>query len=143
MTKKLISLLLLFFVFAQADENVKHPWYTDFYGNQLFSKFVLDEQLDIPEEFGQLDTTKQDFMMLLSSENIKSLYYSRGYFSLEMKMDIKREYYSLDSMQRGYLFTIKEGDRYKFNGVTIKGSTKEDVEIKETSLNTNQNRYFE
>ncbi|WP_290743120.1 BamA/TamA family outer membrane protein [Fibrobacter sp. UBA4309] len=143
MTKKLISLLLLFFVFAQADENVKHPWYTDFFGNELFSKVVLDEQLDIPEEFGQLDTTKQDFMMLLSSENIKSLYYSRGYFSLEMKMDIRREYYSLDSMQRGYLFTIKEGDRYKFNGVKITGSTKEDVEIKQASLNTNQNRYFE
>ena len=142
MTKKLISLLLLFFVFAQADENVKHPWYTDFFGNELFSKVVLDEQLDIPEEFGQLDTTKQDFMMLLSSENIKSLYYSRGYFSLEMKMELKREYYSLDSMQRGYFFNIKEGDRYKFNEAKIMGTTASDVEIKMTSLKTSQSRVF-
>ncbi len=140
--KRLISLLLFAYVAVCADDNIKHPWYTDFYGNEVFSNTTLEEQLDIPEEFGQLDTTKQDFMMRLSSENIKSLYYSRGYFSLEMKMEIKREYYSLDSMQRGYFFNIKEGDRYKFNEAKIMGTTASDVEIKMTSLKTNQSRVF-
>ena len=139
----LIELLLLAIALVHADENVKHPWYTDFYGNQIFSNFQLNEQLDIPDEFGQLDTTKQDFMMRLSSENIKSLYYSRGYFSLDMKMEIRREFFSIDSMQRGYLFTINEGDRYKFDGVEITGSTQSDVEIKMTSLSTNNKGYFE
>lgn len=140
--KRLISLLLFAYIAVYADDNIKHPWYTDFYGNEVFSNTTLEEQLDIPEEFGQLDTTKQDFMMRLSSENIKSLYYSRGYFSLEMKMEIKREYYSLDSMQRGYFFNIKEGDRYKFNEAKIMGATASDVEIKMTSLKTNQSRVF-
>jgi outer membrane protein assembly factor BamA len=139
----LIALLLLAFALVHADENVKHPWYTDFYGNHIFSNFQLNEQLDIPDEFGQLDTTKQDFMMRLSSENIKSLYYSRGYFSLDMKMEIRREFFSIDSMQRGFLFTINEGERYRFNGVSITGTTTDDVEIKLNALNTNQDRFFE
>ena len=39
--KKLISLLLLSVTFAFADEgsDAKHPWYTDFYGNNIFSSF--------------------------------------------------------------------------------------------------------
>lgn len=143
--KKLISLLLLSVTFAFADEGseAKHPWYTDFYGNNIFSSFQLNEQLDVPEEFGNLDTTKQDFMMRLSSENIKSLYYSRGYFSLDMKMEIRRQYISTDSIVRGYLFTINEGDRYRFNGATITTSTETDVQIKPEALKTNQDRFFE
>ena len=143
--KKLISLLLLSVTFAFADEgsDAKHPWYTDFYGNNIFSSFQLNEQLDVPEEFGNLDTTKQDFMMRLSSENIKSLYYSRGYFSLDMKMEIRRQYISTDSIVRGYLFTINEGDRYRFNGATITTSTETDVQIKPEALKTNQDRFFE
>lgn len=139
----LIALLLLAFALVHAEDNVKHPWYTDFYGNEVFSRSVLEDQLDIPEEFGQLDTTKQDFMMRLSSENIKSLYYARGYFSLDLKMEIRREYFSIDSMQRGFLFTINEGERYRFNGVSITGTTTDDVEIKLNALNTNQDRFFE
>ena len=141
--KKLISLFLCFFSIAFAEEAVKHPWYTEFYGNKVFSNFQLDEQLEIPEEFGQLDTTKQDFMMRLSSENIKSLYYSRGYFSLDMKMEVRRQFYTQDSIQRGYIFSINEGERYKFNGVNIEISGEADVDIQKNDLKTSQNRYFE
>lgn len=141
--KRLISFLLIFASLVFAEEAIKHPWYTEFYGNKIFSNFQLEEQLEIPEEFGQLDTTKQDFLMRLSSENIKALYYSRGYFSLDLKMEIRREYFSADSMQRGYMFNITEGERYKFNGVSINTSENVNVEIKTTSLKTNQNRYFE
>lgn len=141
--KKLICLLLCAFVFVFAEDNMKHPWYTDFYGNKIFSNFQLDEQLDVPEEFGQLDTTKQDFMMRLSSENIKSLYYSRGYFSLNLKMEIRRQYISLDSVQRGYLFTIDEGERYRFKGVQVKYPENTQINIDSTALKTNQDRFFE
>ncbi len=141
--KRIICLLLLAVTFAFADEEVKHPWYTEFYGNQTFSKFQLDEQLEIPEEFGQLDTTKQDFLMRLSTENIKSLYYSRGYFSLDLRMDIQRNIISADSIVRGYQISIREGDRFRFNGVKVISASETDVKIEEKDLNTSQDRFFE
>lgn len=140
--RKTTFFLLCMFIFSFAEETMKHPWYMDFYGNNVFSKFQLEEQLDIPEEFGQLDTTKQDFLMSLSSENIKALYYSRGYFSLNLQMEIRRDHISQDSMQRGYMFTIKEGDRYKFKEVKIIPSTDVDVSIDPSDLITSQDRFF-
>lgn len=141
--KFILTILLLTLSLLYADEGAKHPWYTDFYGNKIFSNFQLEEQLDIPEEFGQLDTAKQDFMMRLSSENIKALYYSRGYFSLNMQLEIKRQYFSRDSMQRGYMFSIDEGERYRFKGTKLSVSSDADVEIDTASLRTNQDRFFE
>jgi len=138
----LISLLCFLVVLAFAEDDVKHPWYMAFNGNTVFSDFQLEEQLDIPEEFGMLDTSKQDFMMRLSSENIKALYYSRGYFSLNLQMDIKREYFSLDSMQRGYMFSINEGERYRFKEVKVNASSNVDVEIKIENLKTSKENYF-
>lgn len=140
--KKIICVLLFLAAAVLADEGVKHPWYVDFDGNKVFSTFQLEEQLDIPDEFGQLDTTKQDFMMRLSAEGIRALYYSRGYYSLDLKMDIRRQYYSLDSMERGYMFSIVEGERYRFSGVSIVAPETKDVEINESSLKTEQDRYF-
>lgn len=87
----LICALLFFSSIAFADNDDKSPWSVSIEGNKIFSKFQLNEQLDIPDEFGQLDTIKQDFLMRLSSENIKALYYSRGYFSLDLKLEINRE----------------------------------------------------
>ena len=83
--KKILLLLLALTFFSFAEED-KHPWYLDIKGNKAFSNYQLEEQLDIPEEFGKMDTTKQDFMMRLSLENIKALYYSRGYYSLSLTM---------------------------------------------------------
>ena len=76
---KKIALLLLFAFVALFAEGDKHPWYLNIRGNKAFSNFQLEEQLDVPEEFGMMDTTKQDFMMRLSLENIKALYYSHGF----------------------------------------------------------------
>ena len=84
--KKLATLLLFVAVFCFAEED-KHPWYINIEGNKAFSSYQLEEQLDVPEEFGRMDTTKQDFMMRLSLENIKALYYSRGYYSLDLSME--------------------------------------------------------
>ena len=87
----LICALLFFSAISFADSGEKNPWSVIITGNKVFSKFQLNEQLDIPEEFAQLDTIKQDFLMRLSSENVRALYYSRGYYSLDLKMDIVRE----------------------------------------------------
>ena len=141
--KKIVVLLFALASFLFAEEGVKHPWYMSFDGNQVFSNYQLEEQLDIPEEFGRLDTTKQDFLMRLSLENVKALYYSKGYFSLDLKMDIKREYLAQDSIQTGYLFTLSEGERYRFAGTILKMPQTDSVEIDTSSLNTSQDRVFE
>lgn len=98
MTNKILFFLACLIGICLADEGIKNPWYMEFRGNNVFSNFQVEEQIDIPDEFGQLDTTKQDFLMRLSIENLKALYYSRGYFSLEMTLDIRREHITPDSV---------------------------------------------
>ena len=88
---RIILFLLLFVTALCFAEEDKHPWYLNIRGNKAFSNFQLEEQLDVPEEFGMMDTTKQDFMMRLSLENIKALYYSRGFYSLDISMEIQRD----------------------------------------------------
>ena len=114
--KKILAMFFAFVAIICAEEGDKHPWYMSFDGNKVFSNYQLEEQMDIPEEFGKLDTTKQDFMMRLSLENVQALYFSKGYFSLSIQMDIKREYLAQDSIQTGFLFTLSEGERYRFAG---------------------------
>ena len=136
---QLLLLALTFLCFAEED---KHPWYLDIRGNKAFSNFQLEEQLDIPEEFGKMDTTKQDFMMRLSLENIKALYFSRGYYSLNLTMDIQRNYVAQDSCIRGYYITIRDGERYRFSGAKLIVPEDRKVEIDETKLNIAQDHLY-
>ena len=142
MTNKILILLACLIGISLAEEGIKHPWYMEFRGNNVFSNFQIEEQIDIPDEFGQLDTTKQDFLMRLSIENLKALYYSRGYFSLEMNLDIRREHISQDSVQRGYIIFINEGERYRFGGTKVIAPDTNAIEIKTTSLETSKDNYY-
>ena len=132
-----LGILLLCATFLFAEEGDKHPWYVTLDGNSTFSNFQLQEQLEIPEEFGQLDTIKQDFMMGLAIENIKALYYSRGFFSLDLKLEIQREFIRPDSVQRGYIISLREGERYHFGGTTILVPDSSKIEIDKSALRTN------
>ena len=142
MMNKIFILLACLIGICLAEEGIKHPWYMEFRGNNVFSNFQVEEQIDIPDEFGQLDTTKQDFLMRLSIENLKALYYSRGYFSLEMNLDIRREHISQDSVQRGYVIFINEGERYRFGGTKVIAPDTNAIEIKTTSLETSKDNYY-
>ncbi|MCF0225547.1 MAG: BamA/TamA family outer membrane protein [Fibrobacter sp.] len=142
MIKKLFLLLFMFHEFVFALDEIKHPWYIEINGNRAFSSFQLEEQLDIPEEFGQMDTTKQDFVMRLSMENIRSLYYSRGYYSLDIILEIKKNQPGSDSLKRGYIFDIRDGERYRFNGVTINVPEADRIPIDESSLNISKNNFY-
>ena len=142
MMNKIFILLACLIGICLAEEGIKHPWYMEFRGNNVFSNFQVEEQIDIPDEFGQLDTTKQDFLMRLSIENLKALYYSRGYFSLEMNLDIRREHISQDSVQRGYVIFINEGERYRFGGTKVIAPDTIAIEIKTTSLETSKDNYY-
>ena len=139
----LILALLLFSTFSFAESDEKHPWSISIAGNKVFSKFQLNEQLDIPEEFGQLDTIKQDFLMRLSSENVRALYYSRGYYSLDMKLEIGREPQSNGTIRRNYLLTVSEGDCYRFNSVKIISEGDEVIPIDYSSLKIARKQYYD
>ncbi len=138
----LICALLFFSSLAFADSDEKSPWSVNISGNKVFSKFQLNEQLDIPEEFGQLDTIKQDFLMRLSTENVRALYYSRGYYSLDMKLDIQREELSDGLIQRNYFLSVSEGDCYKFNNAEIVLDGENEIPINVKSLNISKHRYY-
>ena len=137
----LICALLFFSAISFADSGEKNPWSVIITGNKVFSKFQLNEQLDIPEEFAQLDTIKQDFLMRLSSENVRALYYSRGYYSLDLKMDIVREELSNGSQQRNYHFTLSEGECYKFNNAQIisEGDAEIPIDLQTLKISKHQN----
>ena len=137
----LICALLFFSAISFADSGEKNPWSVTIDGNKVFSKFQLNEQLDIPEEFAQLDTIKQDFLMRLSSENVRALYYSRGYYSLDIKMEIVREPLSNGSIQRNYHFTVSEGECYKFNDAQIisEGDAEIPIDLKSLKISRHQN----
>ena len=139
--KKLIFLLLMAVLFAHAEED-KHPWYLQIHGNKAFSSFQLEEQLDVPEEFGMMDTTKQDFMMRLSLENIKALYYSRGYYSLNISLEIQKDSVGPDSTIRGYRINIHDGERYRFNGIKLISPPERTVGIDTSKLNTAQDHFY-
>jgi len=138
----LICALLFFSSLAIADTDEKSPWSVKISGNKVFSKFQLNEQLDIPDEFAQLDTIKQDFLMRLSTENVKALYYSRGYYSLDLKLDIEREPLSNNKVQRNYNISVKEGECYRFNDAKIVSSGDEPIPIDLASLKIMKHRYY-
>ena len=135
--KKILALLFMLTAFAFAEDAEKNPWYVTFDGNAVFSNFQLTEQLEIPDEFGNLDTTKQDFMMGLAVENIRALYYSQGFFSLDMKLEIKREVDDQNKRKRGYAIYLREGVRYHFGGTNIIVPDTCKIEINKKQLKTN------
>ena len=135
--KKLLAFLFILSAFVFAEETEKNPWYVKFEGNAVFSNFQLTEQLEIPDEFGNLDTIKQDFMMGLAVENIRALYYSQGFFSLDMKLEVKNEVDEQNKRKRAYAVFLREGERYRFGGTNIIVPDSSKIEINKKQLKTN------
>lgn len=142
MIRKFIFYLVCFACICVAEDAKKHPWTTEFENNKIFSNFQLEEQLEVPDEFGQLDTSKQDFVMRLSLENIKALYYSFGYFSSSVELKIDRDYTSADSVGRTYIIHINEGERYTFGGISLVTPDTNTFQIKKNKLQTFKSHYY-
>lgn len=100
---------------------VKNPWKVSFIGNQLYSDEQLAVELDIPEEFGIVDTTRQDFLMRVARTNLELLYYSAGFFSISIQMEILRNHTDpTDSVPYTlYRFRLNEGELYRFSEMKI------------------------
>ena len=135
--RKILGFLLIALAFVYAEDAEKNPWHVQFDGNTVFSNFQLKEQLEIPDEFGNLDTTKQDFMMGLAIENIRALYFSHGFFSLDMKMEIRRDKDSENKKKRTYAIFLREGERYHFGGTNIIVPDSSKLDIDKSKLQTN------
>ena len=140
--KKMILLLFIAIGVVLAAEEDKNPWYVEISGNKVFSNFQIEEQLDLPEAFGQMDSIKQDFTMRYSLENIQALYRTKGYYSLELSLEIRREFVSAGVVKRGYYINIRDGERYKFGGVKLSVAEDKRIQIDQTSLYTSQDRYY-
>lgn len=118
MNKVFILLLLFISSIAFADDDVKNPWTMNFKGNSYFSSYQLDDEIKVPQEFGQMDTTKQNFIMRLSANELLGIYYSYGFFSAKVEMKISRD--TLEGhFTRNFEFNITEGERYRFEDLKI------------------------
>ena len=137
--RTILGFIFIAFAFVFAEDSEKNPWQVIFDGNVVFSNFQLNEQLEIPDEFGNLDTTKQDFMMGLAIENIRALYYSQGFFSLDMKMEIRRVTDEQKGRKRIYAISLREGERYRFGGTNIIVPDTSKLDIDKKKLLTNSN----
>ncbi|PBC68458.1 BamA/TamA family outer membrane protein [Fibrobacter sp. UWS1] len=108
-----------------ADSSVQNPpknaWKVSFIGNELYADEQLAVELDIPEEFGIVDTIRQDFLMQVARTNLELLYFSAGYFSFTTKLEVLRNQTDeQDSVPYTlYRFLIQEGERYTFNEIKI------------------------
>ncbi|MCQ2096351.1 MAG: BamA/TamA family outer membrane protein [Fibrobacter sp.] len=140
--KKIILLILFAMTFAMSAEEDKNPWYINISGNKVFSNFQIEEQLEMPEAFGQMDSIKQDFIMRYSLENVKALYYTKGYYSHEISLDIRREFVRTGVVKRGYYISIRDGERYKFGGIKLNVTEDKRIQIDTASLYTAQDRYY-
>lgn len=131
MMRKILFLILLCFTGLFAAESdadttaqIKNPWKVSFIGNHLYSDEQLALELDIPEEFGIIDTTRQDFLMRVARTNLELLYYSAGYFSYNAKLEVLRNHVDKnDSVPYTlYRFRMVEGEPYKFSEMKIEVS---------------------
>ncbi len=139
---RILLLILSLFVLSFADEEEKSPWYVNISGNKFFSSYQIEEQLEVPEAFSQMDTIKQDFIMRLSLENVKALYYTKGFYSSEISLDIHREYVQPGIIRRGYYVSIRDGERYRFSGVKLKSQDENEISIDIDQLYTSQDRFY-
>ena len=70
-------LLCLFFlalsVFAEekaTPAKEKNPWAIQLEGHSFFNTYQLEDELEMPEAFGNMDTTKQKFIMRLAVDDL-------------------------------------------------------------------------
>lgn len=133
--KKILTLvLLLMFVAFAEEESVKNPWRREFQGNSYFSNFQLDEELSTPKEFGNMDTTKQNFMMRLASDELLGVYYSYGFFSARVELNVSKDTLENNTIERVFKFIVTEGERYHFEDLKIIQVENSNAKVEEPSL---------
>jgi hypothetical protein len=83
--------------------------------NQLFSAFQLEQQLDLPEEFGLIDTSRQNFLMKLAKGNIELSIIPKAIFVPGFNWIFTSSLFLPTPLILFICFEIEEGERYKFD----------------------------
>lgn len=115
----ILILMLLFFTSIFAEEEDKNPWKMSFAGNSYFSTYQLEDEINVPQEFGKMDTTKQNFLMRLTCDEVLGIYYSYGFFSAKVELKIYKDSTENEKHWRQFDFIITEGERYNFEDLKI------------------------
>ena len=109
----------------------------EYSGNDNISAQELTDASGIPDEFVNIANNRKAYVLAQASNNLSNLYYSRGYFSVE----ITPSRYRQDDDE--YIkFTITEGSQYFFGEVKIDQPTWTSYNYPESDLSISKGSEF-
>jgi len=134
-----ILCVILFAVFASAGVS---PWKLQINGAKIYSEKFLIEQLDLPMEMDLISPERRNFIIKLAKVNLDDFYQNNGYFSENIFLSISEE--KVDSvLVENYVFTVHEGERYKFGWAEIEFTEGSDTLIKVGELSVPKGGFYD
>ncbi|MDR2595339.1 MAG: BamA/TamA family outer membrane protein [Fibromonadaceae bacterium] len=134
-----ILCVILFAVFASAGVS---PWKLQINGAKIYSEKFLIEQLDLPMEMDLISPERRNFIIKLAKVNLDDFYQNNGYFSENISLSITEE--KVDSvLVENYVFTVYEGERYKFGWAEIEFTEGSDTLIKVGELSVPKGGFYD
>jgi outer membrane protein assembly factor BamA len=118
------------------------PWKLQINGAKVYSEKFLIEQLDLPAEMNVISPERRSFIIKLAKENLDDFYQNNGYFSENVSLSINEE--MVDSViVENYIFTVYEGDRYRFGHANIELVECSDSLIAEPQLAVPKGNFYD
>ena len=134
-----ILCVILFAVFASAGVS---PWKLQINGAKIYSEKFLIEQLDLPTEMDLISPERRNFIIKLAKVNLDDFYQNNGYFSENISLSMSEE--RMDSvLVESYVFTVHEGDRYRFGQAEIEFPAGSDTLIKVEELSVPKGGFYD
>jgi len=134
-----ILCVILFAVFASAGVS---PWKLQINGAKIYSEKFLIEQLDLPMEMDLISPERRNFIIKLAKVNLDDFYQNNGYFSENISLSMSEE--RMDSvLVESYVFTVHEGDRYRFGQAEIEFPAGSDTLIKVEELSVPKGGFYD
>jgi outer membrane protein assembly factor BamA len=134
-----ILCVILFAVFASAGVS---PWKLQINGAKIYSEKFLVEQLDLPMEMDLISPERRNFIIKLAKVNLDDFYQNNGYFSESISLSMSEE--RMDSvLVENYVFTVHEGERYRFGQAEIEFAEGSDTLIKVEELSVPKGGFYD
>jgi len=134
-----ILCVALFAIFASAAVS---PWKLQINGAKIYSEKFLVEQLDLPAEMDLISPERRNFIIKLAKVNLDDFYQNNGYFSENISLSVNEE--RVDSvLVENYVFTVYEGDRYKFGQANIEFPEGSDTLISVEELSVPKGGFYD
>jgi len=134
-----ILCVALFAVFASAGAS---HWKLQINGAKIYSEKFLMEQLDLPAEMSLISPERRNFIIKLAKVNLDDFYQNNGYFSENISLSVSEE--MADSgLVESYVFTVYEGERYKFGQAVIELTEGSDTLIRAEELSVPKGGFYD